>query len=103
MRSEPLAPVARPAGVLLVVPPFHNLGRPSIAVGLLAASLTQAGVSCDVRYLNLDFAARIGQALYDLVPERGYPILLGEWLFAGELFGASARDTGRYESDLLRG
>ena len=94
---------AEPSRVLLVVPPFHSLRRPSIAAGLLAAGLQRNGIACDVRYLNLDFAAFAGQELYEQVPETGYVMLLGEWLFGSALFGSEAPDAERYVEDLLFG
>ena len=52
-RSVPGEPMTR---VLLVVPPFYQVVTPALGVSLLKAALAQAGVPCDVLYLNIPFA-----------------------------------------------
>ena len=49
--------------VLLVQMPFFLLDTPSISLALLKASLEDAGLECDVRYLNLEFAKKIGKVM----------------------------------------
>jgi ribosomal peptide maturation radical SAM protein 1 len=90
--------------VLLVVPPFHQLFIPAIGVSLLKAALARIDVSCDVLYLNLKFAERIGAKLYTRIAVGGrHPALVGEWIFAGDLFGDAAPDPQRYLDDVLLG
>jgi hypothetical protein len=50
--------------VLLVVPPFHQVFIPAIGVSLLKAALARLGIPCDVWYLNIRFAERLGPDLY---------------------------------------
>src|SRR5215207_384730 len=89
--------------VLLVVPPFHLMCRPAIGVSLLKAALARAGVPCDVLYLNLRFAEIAGAELYTEIADEGtsYYARLGEWLFAGDLFGDRAPDPVRYVDEIL--
>jgi ribosomal peptide maturation radical SAM protein 1 len=89
--------------VLLVVPPFYFLDRPSLGVSLLKAGLSQRGIQSDVLYLNLQFADFAGLELYTAVTEARYMAVVGEWLFAGDLFGERARDPMPYVDQVLVG
>src|SRR6266704_4677677 len=90
--------------VLLVVPPFHQLFIPAIGVSLLKAALARIGIPCDVLYLNLQLAERIGPELYTRLAVGGrHTALVGEWVFAGDLFGADAPDPRRYLDEILLG
>jgi ribosomal peptide maturation radical SAM protein 1 len=77
--------------VLLLYPPFGALAFPSIGLSLLKASLDQAGIPCDVRYLNYDFldllpgAAAERMATFDRLSRRS-DYSVGDWMFNGELF-----------------
>src|SRR5205823_9823481 len=84
--------------VLLVVPPYQVVYKPAIGVSLLKGALRREGIPCDVSYLNLQFAALAGPALYEALSTESacYAALLGEWLFSGDLFGAAAPDPARY-------
>jgi ribosomal peptide maturation radical SAM protein 1 len=75
--------------------PFAPLERPSLALSLLKALALGAGHACDVAYLSLAFAARLGREPYELITD-GLPhcALAGEWVFAGDLHG----DDGSPES-----
>ncbi|MFD9332946.1 RiPP maturation radical SAM C-methyltransferase [Streptomyces sp. NPDC060028] len=71
--------------VSLVYVPFGALERPSLALGLLKAGLTQRSIDCEVRYTTFDFAERVGLELYSKlawVREE----MLGEWVFAHVAF-----------------
>jgi len=46
--------------VLLLSLPVAPLLRPSLALGLLAAHCRRLEIHCDVRYLTLEFAERVG-------------------------------------------
>src|SRR5262245_57856368 len=92
------------ARVLLVVPPFHQLFIPAIGVSLLKAGLSRLGIDCDILYVNLQFAERIGVELYTQVAVGGrHPALTGEWVFAGDLFGDEAPDPRGYVEEVLLG
>ena len=73
--------------VCLVAMPYGAVERPSIALGLLAAELRGAGISVEVRYPLLDFAARIGLRAYQRITGGATTTLLtGEWTFAAAAF-----------------
>ena len=91
------------APVLLVVPPFHFLDRPALGVSLLQAALARDDISCGVLYLNLRFADFAGEELYSAITESRYQAMLGEWVFAGDLFGDQAPDAQRYVDEIILG
>ena len=98
--SQPRA--ARTSKVLLVVPPFHVLERAALGVSVLKAAVEREGIACDVLYLSFRFADLIGADLYrTLTNARNYKRMLGEWIFAGELFGEAAPDPRRYVDEVL--
>ena len=90
--------------VALVCMPFGPLSYPSIEISLLQAALRRRGVSCDVHYLNLAFASRIGLRKYfffgEVVP-RG--ALVGEWLFSHQVYEGPAKSTDEYLRSVLQG
>ncbi|HEV8582709.1 MAG TPA: RiPP maturation radical SAM C-methyltransferase [Thermoanaerobaculia bacterium] len=84
--------------VVLVVMPFGPLLQPSIGLSLLRASL--GGRPARIEYLTLAFADLIGADLYQFVAvEVNSEWLLGDWIFAGVLYGE--RDAGH--DDYLSG
>ena len=82
--------------VVLVSMPFAEVQRPSIALGLLRASLAETGVRGDVLYANLPFAETIGLASYQALQSTPTDHLLGEWCFASHLFPADAARDEEY-------
>jgi ribosomal peptide maturation radical SAM protein 1 len=90
--------------VLLLVMPFLTLRRPHLGVGLLKAELNRAGMDCDVRYFNFQFADIIGTAAYEQIAE-GAPAhqMPGEWIFTPALYGEDARPAGDFSLALVRG
>lgn len=72
--------------VCLVSMPYAEVLRPSIALGLLQASLRDSGMSSEAVYGNLDFAALIGLQHYSVIAATAADHLLGEWTFAGAIF-----------------
>ena len=50
--------------VVLVVPPVASAALPILGPSILAAGLRAAGISCAIRYVNLQMAARVGYARY---------------------------------------
>lgn len=87
---------------LLVTMPFGSSVRPSIGLSLLKAALVRDGLPCDLRYLDLRFASRIGQAAYEQIAV-GLPWrpVVGEWLFAPQLFGDRIPPPERYLAEVL--
>src|SRR3954451_13372676 len=95
------APMSR---VLLVVPPFYQVFTPALGVSLLKAALARDGIPCDVLYANIRYAEPIGPRLYTRIAGEGrFDALVGEWLFAGDLFGERAPDPAAYLDDVLLG
>jgi hypothetical protein len=72
---------------LLIVPPFADLYRPSLAVHLLQAIAEQAGLRARILYANLLFAVMAGENLYATPCSGYYGWMWGERLFAATAFG----------------
>ena len=89
------------AEVALVAMPFGGIHGPSLALSLLSAELQQVQVSCDVHYLNLDFAERIGIEQYDRYAENAEGVFLGEWLFSDCLFPRPEEAGERFVEEVL--
>jgi len=69
--------------VVLVLMPYADIARPSIALGTLKACLTEAGIGCAVDYANVRFTERLGLGM----PASPYLAKqLGEWTFAAAAF-----------------
>jgi len=69
--------------VVLVLMPYADVTRPSVALGTLKACLTEAGIGCAVDYANVRFTERVGLGM----PEPPYLAKqLGEWTFAAAAF-----------------
>ena len=83
--------------ICLVTMPYASVSRPSMALGLLKAILTDEGVNTAVAYANLWFAESVGLRRYDVCAGQFPPVYLtGEWTFAGAAF---ADDPRREEKD----
>ena len=88
--------------VVFAVMPFADAGRPSMGVGLVAAEAQAAGYSTKVLHFNLDLAAAMGLAEYQRVASGFLPnMLLGEWFFADDVFGADIPTADEYLADIL--
>ncbi len=72
--------------VVLVSMPFAEVQRPSIALGLLHASLADTDIQSEVVYGNFGLAERVGLVAYQALQLAPTDHLLGEWCFAGYLF-----------------
>ncbi len=66
--------------------PYAAVERPSLAAGLLKASLMRGGISARVCYANLAFAETIGLPKYFFLSNNLPKYLMGEWTFAGAAF-----------------
>src|SRR5258706_13596110 len=87
--------------VMLLNMPISTRERPSIGLSLLKAALLRDGIACDVKYFNLRFAELIGEAYHDqIVDSISYP-LLGEWIFAEDLFGDRTPAPEKYFTDVF--
>ena len=89
--------------VVLINMPFTNLTAPSLALGLLQASLTRIGVSAKSFNFHLRFAEMIGSDFYDAIETETYAEhLVGEWVFSGALFNhQSGEDVEGFVRDIL--
>ncbi|HUH95912.1 MAG TPA: RiPP maturation radical SAM C-methyltransferase [Anaerolineales bacterium] len=87
--------------VMLINMPFTTRWGPAIGLSLLKAALLRDGVPCDLKYFNLKFAASIGGELDDQIVFFIFDPLLGEWLFAEDLFGGRIPPPERYFADVL--
>jgi len=82
--------------VVLVSMPFAEVQRPSIALGLLQASLANTDIQSEVVYGNFGLAERIGLVAYQAMQLAPTDHLLGEWCFAGYLFPTSETKDEEY-------
>ena len=82
--------------VYLVAMPYAALERPSLALGLLKASLIQHGISAKVFHANFGFAETIGLGNYYFIGRSLPRLLMGEWTFSGAAFPDFAPDHARY-------
>lgn len=73
--------------VILVVPPFAGLDRPSLGLHVLAACCARRGQRAYVFYSNIHFASLIGEGLYQSICYAPTTHLLGERIFAPAAFG----------------
>ena len=71
--------------VLLIVPPFSSLHRPSIGVHILERSLRDEGIECNVFYSNAEYAKLIGFDIYEKIAFSPTSFLIGERMFAHAL------------------
>jgi ribosomal peptide maturation radical SAM protein 1 len=77
--------------------PFSGANRPQIALGLLQSALQNEGIICDVAYLNLVLADRLGGARYQWFSGELPDLALGgEWVFAHHFFGDVLLDGNGY-------
>ncbi|HBB31861.1 MAG TPA: RiPP maturation radical SAM protein 1 [Cyanobacteria bacterium UBA8803] len=72
--------------VCLVLMPYAAIERPSLALGLLKASLQENGIEPTVLYPNLWFTQDIGIYNYKVISEGLAAQLVGEWTFSGVAF-----------------
>src|SRR5437016_2295494 len=71
----------QPGDALLIVPPFHDLNRPSLGVHILQACARAAGIRVSVLYANMCFARLVGEQTYNTFGQ-STSSLYGERLFA---------------------
>jgi ribosomal peptide maturation radical SAM protein 1 len=87
--------------VALVSAPFGGVDTPSLALGLLAASLRRDGHAVDVHHLDLDVVKAFGLESYRWVAEdSGWRLMVGEWLAADESLMPGSATRARFEEFL---
>lgn len=82
--------------IALVLMPFCDVERPSLALGLLKAALANNGFAAQVVYANLRFARQMGVQAASLPLRLWAPALVGEWIFAGAAFPDFSPADDRY-------
>lgn len=82
--------------VVLVCMPFADLQRPSIALGLLRASLADTDIQSQVVYGNFGLAESIGMTPYQAMQSVPTDHLLGEWCFSSRLFPETVKHDEEY-------
>jgi ribosomal peptide maturation radical SAM protein 1 len=87
--------------VVLVSMPFADVQRPSIALGLLRASLENTSIQSEVVYANFALAERIGLVAYQAMQSAPTDHLLGEWCFASRLFPTTEQSDEEYLNMVL--
>ncbi|HEV2861447.1 MAG TPA: RiPP maturation radical SAM C-methyltransferase [Pyrinomonadaceae bacterium] len=87
--------------VVLVSMPFADVQRPSIALGLLHASLAGTGIRSEVVYGNFGLAETVGLVAYQAMQSVPTDHLLGEWCFAGSIFPEAAEKDEEYLNLIL--
>jgi hypothetical protein len=87
--------------VVLVSMPFAEVQRPSIALGLLHASLRNTDIQSEVVYANFGLAERIGLVAYQAMQLVPTDHLLGEWCFASRLFPTTEASDEEYLNIVL--
>jgi ribosomal peptide maturation radical SAM protein 1 len=77
------------ARIVLVQMPFYSLCRPSISLSLLRGVLEKDGHETEIRYLNIDYARRVGVNLYQAISDvLATDMLYGEMAFSAVPLGA---------------
>ena len=51
--------------VLLVTMPFYSIKFPAMGISLLKPRLSEEGISCSIKYFNIDFAKIVGVDRYE--------------------------------------
>ena len=83
--------------VSLLSMPFGSHRIPKLGLSLLKSYLKRDAIKCDIHLFDLAFAYRIGLDNYEIIAENFDPALLvGEWLFAKELFGTNLKADREY-------
>src|SRR5215217_4070422 len=87
MTIKSISHTLRNADILLLVPPFASVNRPSLGVHILQACGRKQGYTIDILYTNLILARLIGQDRYQKLCTSGSEMLVGERFFAGIAYG----------------
>ena len=90
--------------VAFVYAPFGACRSPALGISLLKSALARQDIPCDIHYLNLMLANKLGMRPYELIADSLRPAaLLGEWLFAPSLFGENGQADSEYVEQVLWG
>jgi ribosomal peptide maturation radical SAM protein 1 len=92
-----LESVLRRADVLIIVPPFAQLDRPSLAAHLLQSVARRNGKDVAVLYVNMLLAASLGTENYSALCRSQAHQMLGERLFSRSAYGLPPLGEGAEE------
>lgn len=87
---------------ILIGMPFADIHKPLLGVSLLKAALIRDGFPCDLAYFNFQYAQRIGIQNYTKINNFETSTLLGEWIFALDLFGDKIPNPTQFYVDILK-
>jgi ribosomal peptide maturation radical SAM protein 1 len=88
--------------IVFPVVPFADVGRPAMGLGLLISEVREAGHSAKAIYFNIDLAAEVGLVPYQRIASSFPPnLLIGEWIFAGDVFGDEISEPDEFIADIL--
>lgn len=90
MIHEKLTSILRDSDVLLIVPPFAGLDRPSLGAHVLQACASQAGYDVFVFYANIYLAREVGELNFESICYAPSSDLSGERFFARAAYGIDA-------------
>ncbi|NTU41954.1 MAG: RiPP maturation radical SAM protein 1 [Nitrospirales bacterium] len=77
--------------VIIVVPPFAVIDRPSLGPSLLKAGCQNMNIRTKVIYAGLSLASGMGFQLYADIALSSSLVMPGEWLFSKAAFGEKSR------------
>jgi ribosomal peptide maturation radical SAM protein 1 len=90
--------------IALINMPWGALERPALGISLLAEGLRARGHGCELRYLNMPLADRLGAPDYGWVThELPHIAFAGDWLFTEALYGTDAQRDRWFIDEVLRG
>lgn len=80
--------------IILVIMPFASISRPNLGASLLKSEVAKLGLSIEIKYFNIDFAAKIGPMVNEDIANGKFLssyyspnlALLGEWIFSESAF-----------------
>lgn len=81
---------------LLISMPWASTARPSLGIGALVAAARRNGFECRATYPSLQFAARLGIEVYELIADTPSLFALAEHLFAVDIFGLTELDSDSF-------
>ncbi|HEX8145178.1 MAG TPA: RiPP maturation radical SAM C-methyltransferase [Pyrinomonadaceae bacterium] len=87
--------------VCLLSMPFPPLNQPSMALGLLKATLLDAGISVKNLYPCIWFAEEVGLDVYVFISDSKQEFFAGEWTFAGVAFPEFEPDHEAYLDEVF--
>src|SRR5271155_1771949 len=84
-------PFRQSGDILLILPPFAEVNRPSLGLTLLQQIAAEEGLSCEIYYATLHLARAFDEKIYiaAAIETNGLPLglpLLGERLFSSFAF-----------------